>query len=363
MRLQQLDALRAFAFGSVMVEHYGGDWLNRHFPIGAGTVGVGCFFTLSGFLITGVLLESFDRAERKSDAFWSFYVRRFFRLMPAFYAVILALVLLGIEPIASSWPWHAAYLTNVWMTFGHPSNVFWSLAVEEQFYLLWPLIIIVAPRRWLPAVTIGLIIGAIAFKFAIWKLGFSVGNSRGLLPANFELLALGCLLGMVCYRRGTANCFDWYAGPIVPVFTAVAWACLGLAVGLWVTLGEGNMPRYFFNNLLIATFFAWLVLQAGVGFKGPVGWVFELPALQYVGRISYGLYLVHNWMPKVVERFAGPLPRLQLGPIVITATFALCMLSWHFFEQPILRLGRAIAGRPPDRGGPPVAPAKEAALG
>ncbi len=343
MRMHQLDTLRAFALGAVMIEHYGGSWINNHFPIGAGTIGVGCFFTLSGFLITGILLQSFDSAENKSVAFGSFYMRRFLRLMPAFYAVILALVLLGIEPIASTWPWHASYLTNVWIALGNPSNVFWSLAVEEQFYLLWPLAIVLTPRRWLPATTLALMVLSFIFKVVIYKAGMSLTDARGLLPSNFELLALGCLLAMLSYREGRSNRFEWYSGWIPTAFTIVAWSCIVVAVGSWVIFGEGSVLRYFTNNLLCGVFFAWLVLKAAIGFNGWTGAIFNLKPLQYVGQISYGLYLVHNWMPKIVEKYVGKLPRVEFGLIVVTATFAVCILSWHLMEQPILRLRHRIA--------------------
>ena len=346
MRMYQLDTLRALAVGLVMVEHYGGSWLNQRIPIGAGTLGVGCFFTLSGFLITGILLTTFDTVDRAAVGFRTFYVRRLLRLMPAFYAVILILVLLGIEPVASSWPWHAAYLTNFWVALGNPSNVFWSLAVEEQFYLIWPLIIVVTPRRWLVAATLGLIAISLAFKTGIFLLGYSLSDLRGLLPINFELLALGCLLAIASYRGGCANCFDWYAGRVATAFTAAAWLCLGLAVGSWLLLGEGSVLRFFTNNLLCGVFFAWLVLNAAIGFNGVAGRLFNSRPLQYVGQISYGLYLVHNWMPKVIERLVGDIPRLELGLIVIPATFVVCILSWHFFEQPILRLRRRFAAVP-----------------
>jgi len=348
MRMYQLDTLRALAVGLVMVEHYGGRTINNYVPIGAGTVGVGCFFTLSGFLITSILLKSFDSAEKRSLAFGTFYLRRFLRLMPAFYAVILALVLLGIEPVASSWPWHASYLTNIWVMFGNPSNVFWSLAVEEQFYLLWPLAIMVTPRRWLAPLTIGLIALSFVFKIAVYRSGISLTEARGLLPNNFDLLALGCLLAMACYRDGRPNTFDWYTGRVATVFTIVAWTCLALAIASWSAYGSASILRFFTNNLLCGVFFAWLVLNAAIGFNGWLGKLFNLKPLQYVGQISYGIYLVHNWMPKVVEKYAGnSLSRVELGLIVVTATFAVCILSWHFFEKPILGLRRYITDPAP----------------
>lgn len=348
MRMRQLDALRAIAVALVMVEHFGGALVNTYFPISAGSLGVGCFFALSGFLITGILLESFDRhAMNKAEAWRTFYIRRAARLIPAYFLVLLVLVVLAIEPIASSWPWHAAYLTNVWIALGNPSNVFWSLAVEEQFYLVWPFVIAFAPRRYLPAAAIGLIVFTLILKALIVLLGLPRANLNSLLPLNCELLALGCLLAIASYRGGRANQFAWYAGRTAQIFTLAAWTGLGLAVASWAILGEGSLVRYFTNSLLCGVFFVWLIVNAAIGFKGPVGRLLDHPWLQWMGTISYGLYLLHNWMPDILERLIGPQPKVVLGPLSLLATFALCAFSWRYLEQPILAWARNRTGARP----------------
>jgi peptidoglycan/LPS O-acetylase OafA/YrhL len=340
--MKHLDTLRAFALLLVMVEHYGGSGLNEHIPIGAGSVGVGCFFTLSGFLITGILLESFDAHVESKRAVWlDFYARRLLRLMPAFYAVILALVLMGIEPIASSWPWHAAYLTNVWIALGHPDNVFWSLSVEEQFYLFWPFVIAFAPRRYLLHAIAALVVFSLLFKLGVWLAGFNTRDVNRLLFGNLILLGAGCALAVVSYRAGRANCLDWYTGHTARWFKFAAWTCLGAAVlSWWFFPKDGGLVRYFTNDLLCGTFYAWAVLQAAMGVGGALRQIFDNVVLQYIGRISYGLYLVHNWMPDVVQKFLGPMPKYEAAPIVLVLTFSVCILSWHFFEKPVLRLKR-----------------------
>jgi peptidoglycan/LPS O-acetylase OafA/YrhL len=183
---------------------------------------------------------------------------------------------------------------------------------------------------------------AFVFKIVIYSSGFSLTEARGLLPNNFDLLAFGCLLAMACYRGGQSNRLDWYSGRVATIFTAIAWASIALAVASWAALGNASILRFFTNNLLCGVFFAWLVLNAAIGFKGPVGAIFNFRPLQYVGQISYGLYLVHNWMPKIVEKYAGNMPRIQFGITVVVATFGVCILSWHFFERPILNLGRKL---------------------
>lgn len=354
MRMRQLDALRAIAVALVMVEHFGGSLVNAYFPISAGSLGVGCFFALSGFLITGILLESFDRhAENKALAWRAFYIRRAARLVPAYFLVLLALTIFAVEPIASSWPWHAAYLTNVWIALGNPSNVFWTLAVEEQFYLFWPFVIALAPRRYLPAAAIGLIALTLVLKTLIVLLGLPRVSLNSLLPLNFELLAMGCLLAIASYRGGRANQFAWYAGRTAAIFTAAAWTSIGLAVASWAILGEGSLVRYFTNSFLCGVFFVWVIVNAAIGFRGLPGRLLDHPWLQAMGTISYGLYLVHNWMPGILERLIGPQPKIVLGPLALAATFAVCALSWRYVEQPILAFARSRTS------GQPVRPAEE----
>jgi peptidoglycan/LPS O-acetylase OafA/YrhL len=346
MRLKQLDTVRAFAIGLVMVEHFGGRALNQHIPIGAGSVGVGLFFTLSGFLITGILLQSFDAGVENKRAVWlDFYARRLLRLVPPYFAVIAALVAMGIAPVATSWPWDISYLTNVYIARGGASTVFWSLSVEEQFYLLWPLVIAFAPRRWLIAAILAMGGLSLLFKLGIALGGYDTSSVTRLLFANLVLLGAGCLLAVISYRDGRANCFTWYQGCARRNFTLAAWTCLGAAILSWAIFPkEGGMVRYYTNDLLVGTFYAWAILNAAIGFTGTVGKIFDNAGLQYIGRISYGLYLVHNWMPDIVTKYLGPMPKYQAGPIVLAATFAICALSWRYFERPILGLKRFFWG-------------------
>jgi len=342
MRMKQLDSLRGIAIFLVMIEHFGGAALNSWIPIGAGSVGVGLFFTLSGFLITGILLQNLEANREDRRAVWlDFYARRLLRLLPPYYAVILLLVVLDIPPVNDSWAWDLAYLSNVHMALHGGDRVFWSLSVEEQFYLLWPFAIAFAPRRWLVSVILGMCALTLLFKLGVVLAGLDTRNVTRLLFGNLVLLGAGCLLAVASFRGGHANCFDWYQGLARLWFTAIALLGLATAILSWLLFPkEGGLVRYFTNDLLVGAFYAWLVLQAAIGLNGRTGAVFDNPALQYVGQISYGLYLVHNWMPDIVEKYLGPLPRYQAGAIVLAATFGLCILSWHFFEKPILGLKR-----------------------
>lgn len=339
-RLLQLDALRAFAILLVLFEHWSG--LRQWVPIGAGTLGVGLFFTLSGFLITGILLEDLDRhAQATGRVLRGFYIRRIFRLAPAYYAVLLVLALLGIGGIATSWPWHAAYLSNFYMATGGTESVFWTLSVEEQFYLLWPMAIVLAPRRWLAVVAVSTLPLALVFKLASLALGY--WPSFYLLPWEVDLLGFGALLAVLSFRKGKRNQFDWFVGRRVAAFSAIAVVCFAIAVFDW-TLHHNGITRLLFMNPLCAVFFGWLILMtAARRWPAWTARIFDNGVLQYIGRISYGIYLVHNWLPAIVEKFLGPLPKYVAAPVVVFLTFAVCALSWRFFEQPLIRLGRQIS--------------------
>lgn len=141
----QLDGLRAIAIGLVGVEHFGGPWVRTHFPIGAGALGVQLFFVLSGFLITRNLLFRLEQAPA-GEVIRRFYFGRAVRLMSAYYPILLVLFVLGVPEVHDFILWHLTYTSNYLAATGGPLLVFWSLAVEEQFYLLLPVLILLSGR-------------------------------------------------------------------------------------------------------------------------------------------------------------------------------------------------------------------------
>lgn len=339
MRLAQLDTVRTIAIGLVICEHYGGALVRNHFPIGPGSLGVSLFFCLSGFLITSILLAEFSSGAPRSTVWFNFYVRRFLRLIPAFWAWIAILTVLKIEPIASSWPWHASYLTNVWIAMGHPMNDFWSLAVEEQFYIFWPFVIAFAPRKHLVwVIAAATIYFSVLFKGAAEYAGINSNTIQPLLLTNLTELGVGSLLGVLSFRNGKAFDFSWYT-PEVERLSAILGA-IGLiaAVAAWYIWGKVGPYRYYMNDFVCTLPFVWLIMKASTGFSGFAGKVFDNAALQYVGRISYGLYLTHNFVPHIIEQYLPPMPRLLFGLLSLTTAFAISALSWAYFERPILGL-------------------------
>ena len=138
---------------AVMFDQFYGRQNGHYLPWGEW--GVQLFFVLSGFLITGILLRcrGDEDAGGKISRMRQFYVRRFLRIFPLFYAVLFAAALLNIRPVRETLLWHVSYLSNLQMAlaggWSGPVSHFWSLAVEEQFYLLWPCLILFLPRKYL----------------------------------------------------------------------------------------------------------------------------------------------------------------------------------------------------------------------
>ncbi|TIX66735.1 MAG: acyltransferase, partial [Mesorhizobium sp.] len=163
----QLDALRAVAVTMVLYAHFLA-------PGGAsfvGHLGVRLFFVLSGFLITRLLIDARDAAAYEAGpALRAFYIRRMLRIFPPYFAVLGLVWLTDLEHSRGSLIWHALYLSNFWYALRNEWTPwllchFWSLSIEEQFYLAWPLIVLLAPRRRIEAIVTGVILLSLAYRF------------------------------------------------------------------------------------------------------------------------------------------------------------------------------------------------------
>ena len=198
----QLDALRAIAVTMVLYSHFfaaGGSSFLGH-------LGVRLFFVLSGFLITRLLLEARAAAEFEAGpALRSFYIRRALRIFPPYFAVLGLVWLTDLEQSRGSLLWHALYLSNFWYALRNEWTPwllchFWSLSIEEQFYIAWPLIVLLAPRRRIEAITIGVIALSLAYRF-YWPVTANTALARDLVPpASMDALACGALLAMRAAR-------------------------------------------------------------------------------------------------------------------------------------------------------------------
>ncbi len=331
--MPQLDGLRALAVASVAFSH----WVTSdyHFGLPWGTAGVQLFFVLSGFLITGILLRCREYGDWTFAA-RAFYARRFLRIFPLFYAVLLTCAVLNIKPVRDTFLWHVSYLSNFYFVWNQgwdgPISHFWSLAVEEQFYLFWPVLILCVPARHIRSSILALIATGIASRFLL-PLIFPEVRLLSVLPnSNFDALGLGSLLAFINTREMKHSPVRWFIAG-VPLYIAL----FGLR-----QLGFHQVPFHkATEHLAMLISFTWLIDAASKGFEGPVKKLLQFSPLLYLGRISYGLYVLHNFagFPVRVIAIAFGTPELNSGlsgiALKTLVTIGGASMSWHFFEAPL----------------------------
>jgi len=349
--MAQLDGLRALAVLAVMVHHY-----HDVQVVQLGLAGVKLFFVLSGFLITGILLKARDQIGTGCLAFRSavssFYIRRTLRIFPLYYFVVIAGIVLGVQAARDGAAWFLLYLSNFYVIelgwfpahFAH----FWSLAVEEQFYLVWPWLVLLLPMKWLWRVTfLAIFIGAAYRFFAVVT---EIPDPAGFVStfACLDSLGLGALLALLWQERPallTARA-SWGG------FLAGA-GLLALAVAV-----DSVAWRYALGDLGFSLSAACLVDRAARGLRGPAGAALASRPFTYTGRISYGLYVYHPLMPGIwgwVSAQTGMLasaPESEKIAVYWLSAFLAASLSWHVFEGPLNRLKDRFAPSQP----PPPSP-------
>ena len=358
--LVALDGLRALAVIAVIVFHARNNvapsalghayaWIAI-----AGWVGVDLFFVLSGFLITGILLDSKPRPRY----FRNFYIRRTLRIFPLYYAVLVLALLVGpvvfgdrdpgVRFILHEQGWLWTYMTNVevlrhdgmlytsdWLSLTH----MWSLAIEEQFYLVWPLLVYLLPRRALVVVASAIVVLAPLGRWMLLEHGVSPEATYEWTTSHLDALAVGSLLAVLVRARPDA----------VRVVTR-ALGLIGVA-GVLVVIAHAHRLELDERWLQIgglsalALGFGGVVLYAA---GGGARWLTH-PALVAIGTYSYGIYIFHALLLPLYRRVidvdalatllhSSLAAALVFTAIVVAATTAIAALSWHLFERRFLAL-------------------------
>jgi peptidoglycan/LPS O-acetylase OafA/YrhL len=355
--MPQLDALRFFAVLGVLISHF---WIPQGLPwlfadIDWGWLGVRLFFVLSGFLITRILLDARRLAETttltSTYLIRQFYIRRFLRIFPIYYLVIAIALLFKVALGRELLVWLVSYTPNIYITvyntwmgvFSH----FWSLAVEEQFYLLWPCLIMFLPKKWIPAVITFVILLAPMYRFWAYQtyqfeispFDFKAGTFT---LASFDSLGLGALLAYAWQTKLSPVILQKYlTGLILPLGLFLYTASLAL-------YHYQIRPSIFFtlNDLAASLIFTWLVSAASLGFKDMTGKFMNFPAFSYLGKISYGIYIYHYFMPLMVASVLKALQMPSHEPgftnfiVCGLLSVALASVSWRMIELPINNLKR-----------------------
>jgi peptidoglycan/LPS O-acetylase OafA/YrhL len=321
--------------------------------IDRGWVGVQLFFVLSGFLIT----EQLYRSRQASNYFGGFYARRVLRIVPLFFAAVaLALVLMKMlasrgQPVAPTplWVLLCGILVINWTEpfgTGIPGfPQFWSLALEEQFYLIWPVVVRACASRLL-AVSIAIAAAALGVRVLMLLLGANTSMVYMWTISRMDALAFGALAAVIVQRwrvRGEVPApWPWIAGGAV---IALIGACLSrlYASGTWSTQTVG------FTCLGLASML--ILLGAVANDLSPrqrrsLG-VLRSRVLASIGRYSYGMYVFHlfiaifaaEWVQRVAARF-GDARMVACALFMVAMSYGLGFLSYHLYEKHFLRIGR-----------------------
>ncbi len=344
-----IEGLRGVAVMAVLFFHAGFTWMK------GGYLGVSTFFTLSGFLITALLLA--ERGATAQIDLRRFWARRFRRLMPASLAALALALVFGwfaadavqqrnlagdvIACLAYVANWRFLFSNQSYADlFGAPSPVlqFWSLAIEEQFYLLYPLFAWFAlhklhkSRAWFG----GVLAAMIMVSLGITLFG---GLSNDAIYYGTETRAaeilVGALLAVIIYQRRVTHTIANDEG----VRTAVAGVgvvALLVCVGAWITVAQTRSEIYD-GGLFVYALFSAAVILAAITPAGPVRWLLAVGPLRYLGRISYGLYLFHWPVFLWISADRTGLSTTAVFVPRIIVTFALAILSYRFLETPVRR--------------------------
>jgi peptidoglycan/LPS O-acetylase OafA/YrhL len=321
-----------------------------------GFLGVNLFFVLSGFLITGILVDS----RCKEGYFRQFYARRALRILPAYYGILLVLLVTGLKPL-SFLVFSFFYLSNVTPLFGVVQSypVLWSLAVEEHFYLLWPMIVRRFSIRRVEQIAIPVVCIVPALRWASYMLALRTGLSEYTWLVA-DGLAMGAWLAIRIRKPGfTRELLARISMGALMVALVAIFVCHRLGI-LNLQSEMGAAFRLSFGNLAFLGLIG-LVLLIGTGrWKTLVHW----PLLEFYGDISYGLYLIHIFIfgqyDRLVNHFwpqVWPWTSFSIGTLrfLICAAFStgLAYLSRRYFEEPFLRMKTRFGASVPPADGPP----------
>ena len=340
--IPEFDGLRACAVMLVIVSHWLPDsFIINYLPCGA--IGVTLFFVLSGYLITKILYNDRQK-ENKWKSVKLFYFRRLLRIFPIYYLVLFLITITNYNHLRQHILWFFSYLQNIYIAIVNdwPGGVgpYWTLAVEEQFYLFWPFIILFCNEKWIFRVILVFIFLSPLFRLGIYFY-YSEISSVVLTPSCFDTLALGAILALkeqkiVDVVKSRINSYVGASG-----FFYLLW--------LFVINYLPEVWDAFLTRSIFSVFCFFLLSKCIIGFGGKLNTFFNNKYLIQTGKISYGIYLYHmlifSILNNVLKHF-NLFPLLNhnskemyfLAPVYLIILLLISYLSFVFIEKPLLKL-------------------------
>jgi peptidoglycan/LPS O-acetylase OafA/YrhL len=353
-----LDGVRGIAVLAVFLFHYGGGATSPNILLRAvGTIkqfgwsGVDLFFVLSGFLITGILFDT----RNEKGYFSKFYARRALRLFPLLLGITL--ILIALTPLLHL-QWrigHIAYLfygANVISYFDPTLNGvppyfglahFWSLAVEEQFYLIWPLIIYLIPERErLIRVCIAIIIGALFLRIALYESRIVVTEFLFMeTPCRMDSFAIGGLLALLL-RREKSNLSYWLPRWMLGTGISIVAIIMAFAHSF-----EGTSPMMSTVGLTFVAMIAGSFILYALREGSWINRICMISFLRVCGEYSYGIYIYHGLLRPILQPqlpyYVNKFHSMMLGGVLFVGVsfsiiFLISATSYTFYEKPLMKL-------------------------
>ncbi len=314
------------------------------------------FLVLTGYLITGSLLRERDRKEARGGA-WkleglkTYQIRRGLRILAPYYAAIALAWLVWAPDMHAAFGWYLLHLSNIHMAtlvdWPPGTNHFWSLAMQQQFYLIWPFVIWFVPKRWLPAAILFFAAIGPASRFAD-SYFLEWFKRPGILTwANFDYFGIGGLLALAVHRGMSLE------SPLLRWLAVLGFSCY-VAIFASHALGGPTFGLRPLQQTFLSIGLCGFIAAGYVGFRGPLGKFLENPRLQRIGEVSYGIYLFHNLAPLVAGKILpffwfGPFDSTLGGviriPVYAAVTWGLTLASWRWIEAPLQNIRSRIVAR------------------
>ncbi len=355
--IKSLDGVRFLAVTLVLADHWSGDKIG--FP--AAYLGVCMFFVLSGFLITRILLSAKekDSALNRGHRFSlkQFYIRRTIRIFPVYYLTLFILILFNVPPVREKAFWLFTYMTNNYIGIkahwlGSVDHL-WSLAVEEQFYIFFPFVVLFLPLKHL-AKTLGLfILISVSIRAYFYFSGASWITPYVLMPTCLDAFGLGGILAYAAYYQ-KQNILSFLRKP-ASILLGLFIYCATVFLIKEVSEGHNLVSIIFLRlaeSILSVLLIGYLISQVK---SNSLTRFFELEPFVFIGKISYGIYIYHNFVYNAYHSPAGNpflkvVNRLQSSgntvlaslPVKVLflylAVILIASISWFVFEKPINKL-------------------------